>query len=49
MTLRKIATRNRDKAQAIAAPYGATGATVAELLADGAIELVVNLTPRQRA
>lgn len=45
VTLRKIATRNRDKAQAIAAPYGATGSGVAQLLADDAIELVVNLTP----
>ncbi|NKJ45075.1 Gfo/Idh/MocA family oxidoreductase [Novosphingobium sp. SG720] len=45
VTLRKIATRNRDKAQVMATPYGATGATVAELLADDAIEMVVNLTP----
>lgn len=44
-TLHRIATRSRDKAQAIAAPYGATGSSVAELLADDTIEMVVNLTP----
>lgn len=45
LELRKIATRSPQSAQAAAAKYGAEAASVADLLADDAIELVVNLTP----
>ncbi|WP_428333205.1 Gfo/Idh/MocA family protein [Novosphingobium sp.] len=43
--LRMIATRNPATAQETATGHGAKGGSVADLLADDAIELVVNLTP----
>lgn len=43
--LRRIASRSADTAQEVAAKFGASGSDVATLLADDAIEMVVNLTP----
>lgn len=43
--LRRIASRSADKARIAAEPFGATGSDVAAMLADDAIEMVVNLTP----
>ena len=45
VTLGRLATRHPDAIAGIAANLGAQACTVAELLADDAIELVVNLTP----
>lgn len=45
LDLRKIATRHPVTAAAIAARHDAIGTGVEELLADGDIELIVNLTP----
>jgi predicted dehydrogenase len=45
LQLRAVATRQVERAAAVAQPHGAVGTSVEALLADDGIELVVNLTP----
>lgn len=45
LELRRIASRRPERAQELAARFGALGGCVTELLEDPSIELVINLTP----
>jgi predicted dehydrogenase len=41
----RVASRNAERAEKVAAAFGAVGSDVADLLADDSIEMIVNLTP----